>query len=944
MKSNNKVELKLYQSEYNDAMVCNDSNLIHQEQMKNILELFDTLYINAKNFSINNSIKGCNIVHNTLSIFANRGAGKTTFLLSALERIKKKYNDVVCLPPIDPSIIDYKQHPFINIIAGIHKCVEDFLKNNTWQKPYTEKDKLNEYNDSYKKLLKGLPFIDGVGNDNIYQNWDDELFISMQGMEKAEASNNLILYFHEYVKNALNILECTCFVISFDDIDTNFHKGYELLEVIRKYLTSEQIISILTGDLELYGKLVRKASWNCFDIDFLVKECRYAKRDKEEFSNMINHLENQYLLKILKPENRIHLHTINEVIEEDNTSIHVYFSENQKSGFNLDNCYEKLLRELNLPIKNLRVNKGILRFLKSLSLRSQIRILCLIKNQIFNKDNTNKNKNNIVSALSGVFWNDINQKSNNAKKLITPSHFYTVEMQNFLVKNNILYGSINFMPLTNDDTLNKALLSIGAQFNIQAEKYSYLIFDFWLRLCYVQYASESFEGGHDVEVLNRFLNFSSLNDNDDLVKCIGLAEAYCQKENRNSINFENKTMPGTVIVNYNPLILTSSNSILSSLILQGSISETQNETVIASIYKLFAAIRDVLYYIETDDNNYKGSDDKYLNNLTILLNKVMQYRGYLEPNDTFTIMKDKDADNENYNKINLANSKEDFTNYNSDFVNSLAKEFIAWVNSYHNSNSLKYVSTQLLQRIFTRTYFTMTNIDKNKTLTNLGEKINAYIIGFYNAVLVEEAIENNISLANLNSSINIDDIYKNNVEQIIICKSYDLPFYKWIKSCPILKKFTNPFINMITNQYQEFWPLYKLTNINNRISNYIKENDKILKELNRLTYRIKLLQDHKFENIPGELSEDIFNDIIIDIDDFNPEERIKDLNVRKQKLIIQKRFNQFYIKNMQEKRKEIPDFITKDYEKYKMDVDFYNYLCSIEVKTTKRINYDSNSN
>ena len=40
-------------------------------------------------------------------------------------------------------------------------------------------------------LLKALPFIDGIGKDNVYDGWDDEEFISIQGMNKAKAFNNL---------------------------------------------------------------------------------------------------------------------------------------------------------------------------------------------------------------------------------------------------------------------------------------------------------------------------------------------------------------------------------------------------------------------------------------------------------------------------------------------------------------------------------------------------------------------------------------------------------------------------------------------------------------------------------------------------------------------------------------------------------------------------------
>lgn len=74
-------------------------------------------------------------------------------------------------------------------------------------------------------------------------------------------------------------------MIPFDDIDTDFKKGFEILEVLRKYITSGQIITILTGDLELYSKLVRKANWKCFDDDFLKRKWSMPDIEKRNLRN-----------------------------------------------------------------------------------------------------------------------------------------------------------------------------------------------------------------------------------------------------------------------------------------------------------------------------------------------------------------------------------------------------------------------------------------------------------------------------------------------------------------------------------------------------------------------------------------------------------------------------------------------------------------------------------
>lgn len=856
--NNKTIELKLSQSEFSDAMVCNDQNLIHKVQMNQILEIVDAQFQKAKNYTPSTTPEDRKIVHNTISIFANRGAGKTTFLLSALKRIRDNYKkNVVCLRPLDPSIIDCKQHPFINIIAAIHQTVEESIKEDPWKKPSVDKDCLEEYKSIYKKLLKGLPFIDGIGNENIYQNWDDELFISMQGMERAEASNNLIDYFHAYVHKALKLLQAVCFVISFDDIDTNFQKGYELLEVIRKYLTTEQIICILTGDLELYGKLVRKASWKCFDSTFLNKERTYAKRSEDEFSTMVNHLENQYLLKILKPENRIQLHTINEVIELDESTIYIYFSDDQKEKWTLDNCYTALLKSLNFPTNNQRVLTSVLLFLKSLSLRSQIRLLYLIKKHISSETDSNedlsydknrkrelklKKENSIVTEMANIFWNDINQKATNAKKLVTLDPFYTVEMQTFQLHNHLLAGGSNFMPSTNDETLNKALLTIGSLYNVQAEKYSFLIFDFWLRLCYVQYATETFVDGHTAQSINDFITFSCLNDYDDLTKCMGLGQAYCQREYRKYFNMTDKSMAGTMIIDYWPLLQSNEDNICTSLLLEGTQNEIQNETIIASVYKLFAAIRDILFQIETNNITIDNISPNQLDNTRLILSKLMQYRSYIEPNsnfnqiamDTGQILEDREL------------SFGDF--YENETIDNLVEELLIWQSQYKYMLQNLNVSTQLLQRIFTRSYFTMVSIDRSKLYTNVGEKINAYIIGFLNAVLVENAIENNFTFANLNTSKEIDKIFKNNVTALFQNGSYildHLGLYQWIINCPLLKKFLNPFIEKIirNDNIDTNWELYQYSTLRNRIISKIYKNKEIRNNIRNIDKAIQWIDN-----------------------------------------------------------------------------------------------------
>lgn len=792
----NKIVLDFMVSDYSDAAACTESSLIHQSQMEQMMRLFDKLYKKARKAKDSRE-DDFTVKHDTVSIFASRGAGKTTFLLSAQERIRKIYDRAVCLRTIDPSAIECKQHPFVNVLASIHEKVEEFLKKNNL-KQYDFKNCDYEiqkgFNDCYKKLLKGLPVIEGVGKENIYDDWDDDEFISIKGMEKAELSNNLNVLFHKYVRKALQLMDKDCFVVAFDDIDTNFQKGYQLLEVIRKYLTTPQVITILTGDLDLYGKLVRKATWQCFDKSFLKKETEYADRAKREFSGMINQLENQYLVKILKPENRVHLKTIYENINDERSrTFNIRFSNNTEMS--IDKCYEYFLDKIGFSALNPKISNSLKQYLEGLSTRIQIRLFTLIdKSLTEDKDY----ESHIASEVMDIFWNDITQKTSNGKALLHKDRFYVVEMLNFLLNAKALRTGYNFMPSTEDQVLNKALLAIGTQFNQQVKGSPYMIFDFWLRICYLQVTIEQLGEKRGESVKNNqdnidgFLNFTRLNTNTDLTKSICLSHAYCNHEFDKNPFIAYKSLSGTAILNnFIPEYKTNEDYLLSMLPLTGSMDENMYETSFVSIYKLLAILRDILFHIEENEED--------IDTLHLQLNKFVQYKFYIEPiENNYPRSQANQRKNEDY-EIN--------TDKNASRIEKLASDTLKW--HYELGNSETKFSTctpQFLSRIFTRFYFTVIGIDKDNGYKTAGEKLHAYILALLNAVMVEEAIDKNIPDLNMSTIGNIDNIFIDNIERFHHFSIYKIEgtLFYWLAKCPLLELFLNPFIVSLLSNTEEY--------------------------------------------------------------------------------------------------------------------------------------------
>lgn len=770
--------IDLSKTDYSDATICDEINLIHKSKMQEILDVWHKLYSQCDNRSVllENDTDEVHSVHNTISIFGSRGAGKTTFLLSFLKRIKDedKKSELLLLNRIDPTHIENKQHTFINVLASIQNAINELDNSRNKgcvNRKYSEgRLQLNEY---YTRILKALPFIDGIGKEKVYDEWEDEEYISLNGMERANASNNMERNFHLYIQTALKYLDKKCIVIPFDDIDTDFQKGFEILEVIRKFLTTPQIITVITGDLELYSKLVRRSKWVFFDKEFLNKEINYSKHSKEEFSEMIDQLENQYLMKILKPENRILLGTIKEYMEDSNFEIEVKINEEMEQ-LPIKSSYYGLIKNLGFNVNDDSLMERLISFLMNLSFRVQIQLLTLVKEMY-------KENMDLTGGLLNIFWNDINQTANNPKELLGKNEKYSVNMLQYLVDTRKLYTNSNFLPESDNKIINKALFAIGARFNQLLKKHSHLVIDYWLRITYIQYTTDALGSVNKDELLEDFLYFIQFNSETSLYKMVGLGQAYCNCElnKRKSEKGEKETLPGIIYLGGESPAVYSPNAILANIPMMGTLDISKQESVFLSVYRLLAVIKELLA------NFYEIKPGK-MDNFRLMVSKYGQYRNFMEPN-----------------KYPMEVFKNDFL-YDFEYfdiierhelITDLHDRFVEWQKS-----EVK-VSTLLLNRIFTRFYYTMINIDGDKTYSNAAEKFNAYIIALWNAALVECELENDsFTFLNLNNNRDIEGTFIDNFKDYLSDKNGNREnkdvktVFEWLLECPILKLYINPLL------------------------------------------------------------------------------------------------------------------------------------------------------
>ncbi len=237
-----------------------------------------------------------------------RGAGKSTFLYSAkngLEVDKKIGDQLAFIDLIDPSRIERSEIVLLVILQHIRVRVESTLKHSQNLKEDGLRD---EWRRAFKGVAGGLSLF--AKDYHPLDDLDPDLFLDW-GLERASHSTSLRKKLHRLFATACNILGVKALILAFDDADTDSAHAVNLLECIRKYLDTPRVMVLVTGDLELYSLLVsqhfaegvtgRKTA--AMDLQFSEKQGNRSP----QYLSMIDHLEEQYLLKLFPIRRRIQL-------------------------------------------------------------------------------------------------------------------------------------------------------------------------------------------------------------------------------------------------------------------------------------------------------------------------------------------------------------------------------------------------------------------------------------------------------------------------------------------------------------------------------------------------------------------------------------------------------------------------------------------------------------
>ncbi len=244
-------------------------------------------------------------------IDGTRGAGKTTFLNGIIEHFSSSNNkgSILALRSIDPTKLPTIEPILVTVIAQLNGEVQKKLKDCRWDQDQRKKT-------SWEQALKSISKTISLLNSKEYSPdfFDDALELharlsnSTDGMGLAEQFSNLL-------DHACGILGCGAIIIAFDDIDTQFSTGWSVLEAIRMYFDSPRLIVLMTGDLRLYSQLIRGKQYENYSHILLNQEQENEQQGQR--SEMVDHLEQQYLLKLLPVHRRYILKNLYQMLHHE---------------------------------------------------------------------------------------------------------------------------------------------------------------------------------------------------------------------------------------------------------------------------------------------------------------------------------------------------------------------------------------------------------------------------------------------------------------------------------------------------------------------------------------------------------------------------------------------------------------------------------------------------
>lgn len=254
-----------------------------------------------------------------LCFFINggRGMGKSTFLRTLKRHLtgqdEQSATDsstrpiIQSLADVDPTELADGESFFIHVLSKIHEKIRKKY-NNVYAYQTDILEKLTRASTCIQSMSKGLQLISNTER-NLTEAVESSIFIE-ESVEQCASSSTLRQQFTDLMGILCELEGAKAFLITIDDADMNFNKCSEVLETVRKYMLSPHLIFVFAGDLKLYSLVVRGMQMRHFGELSL----KYDNEREPHRTQLLDNLEEQYIMKLFPTDNRINLPTVADLI------------------------------------------------------------------------------------------------------------------------------------------------------------------------------------------------------------------------------------------------------------------------------------------------------------------------------------------------------------------------------------------------------------------------------------------------------------------------------------------------------------------------------------------------------------------------------------------------------------------------------------------------------
>ena len=677
-------------------------------------------------------------IYRTIGVFGDRGSGKTSFMISLLNRCKNEMKKVEVLRMIDPTLVEHKKPIVLCVIAMIQQKVETVLQQQECRGKGDAYVQRREWDKLMERISRGIIAIDKVGKDYDNSMWQDEAYVMRTGLAKVKDANTFEENIRAMINAALKILGKDAFLLAFDDIDVDVDQGWNVLESLRRYLSDTHIISIVSGNIKLYGALVR------YELGRNLKMPPGSAHDLME-----NELESQYMLKLLNPSNRINLLSLAHLLQNGNNTVKVMANGTEQE---LANLYRELLKGYGIadvPSQNTFVS-----FLVSMSLRSQIHFL---------KDACTEKR---ITPPLDVFSSRLYASGIDMEALEGNVQMINIALLDYLNAKANLPDCYLLMPTLQDKDVNSNFTALTFMECWHLKYNPYLVFDYLLRIGYVRNIVLPLE---KMDMVLNLCKYAGWNQMMSLKNNIGLSMAYVagrdlgsMKEHISLYAMEEKAKKEQL--NALDKVLKEEDNHFTRLMamfpfVRLSHNKDNESRSYYSVIALLAVIGDLLKC--TDREEMIGR-----------INDLKLFRSYQMPQEEDYYGEDDGIGGDDYG---VETRQEEIV--------ALADMMCAWKSAYKDCLLPPYA----LGRMMTRLYTSLSKVIVN----NVGHMMNVMIANFFNSCLIEEtriripaAEQGKINNSNLRSDTRY---FKDNLGKADLVNK--LTFTKWMMACPMLNCF-----------------------------------------------------------------------------------------------------------------------------------------------------------